>query len=254
MVESPPRAVTRTIPSRLRTHADGSLVANAQRVWVGPDVPSFVQLGAGTLELFLMDPVSVEPSSTKNDGFLAFYRDPYGASSCQLSGNQNCAYGATLYHCSGKLLWVLSLGQFLSKPERLEVQDIRYFDGVLYFNEACQSYSKESVGKCSSIVAVDPVAKKVLWRSPPLTSNNVFLPLNRYLVSGYGFTAEPDFLFVVRRSDGAVVHRTSIPSAHDGMSIEGDVLTASIYGQKPLRYRLEGFDGEKPKLVKLPAQ
>ncbi len=231
-------------------------MAGASKVWVGPDVPAFVQLAAGTLELSLLDPVHVgapaEGAST--DAFLAFFRDPYGASSCALSGAANCTYGAALYHCSGKLLWVLTLNAFLSKPERLEVQDIRYDRGVLYFNEACQTYSKEAGGQCSALIAVDPALKKVLWRTPHLTSNNVFTVTERYLITGYGFTAEPDFLYIVRRTDGTIAQRVSIPTGHDGMQLLGDgLLEVSIYGKPPLRFKLEGFDGDKPRLVKAPA-
>ena len=43
------------------------------------------------------------------------------------------------------------LHQFDPVPQLLK--NVRYDGGVLYFNEACQSYSKEAQGKCSSIVA-----------------------------------------------------------------------------------------------------
>lgn len=257
IVETPPRPPQRTIGSRLRTHTEGSLTAGATRIWTGPAVPSFVQLTAGTLELFLLDPARVSaappaPGAPATDGFLAFYRDPYGASSCALSGDKNCAFGAAIYHCSGRLIRVLGLNAFMSRPDRLEVQDVRLDGGVLYFNEACQSYSKEAQGKCSSLVAVDIETQKVLWRSPPLTSNNRFLVAGKYLITGYGFTAEPDFLFVVRRSDGTVAQRVPVTSGHEEMAFQGpDAIAVGIYGGTTLRYRLEGFDGDKPRLVKI---
>lgn len=205
------------------------------------------------MELFIMDPVAIDnPETTRTpDGFLAFYRDPYDASSCGLSANTNCAVGAALYHCSGKLLWVHNFKNFLSKPTHLEVQDVRYDRGLLYFNEACQSYSKEAGGQCSALVAVDPKEKKVIWRSKPLISNNRFFVLKNYIIAGYGFTAEPDFLYVVRKSDGSVAQKISIPTSHEELKQEGDRLVVSIYGDKLLHYRMEGFDGDKPKLVKL---
>lgn len=244
----------------MRADTEGSLTVAAPRAWVGIEVPSFVQISSGTLELFLLDKVRVDPDSPPGappDGFLAFYRDPYDASSCGLSGKDgsaNCAYGVALYECSGKIRWVFALEPFLSRPDHLEVQDVRYAGGVLYFNEACQSYSREAGGRCSSLVAVDPVARKVLWRSQPLVSNNQFVVVGRYLVTGYGFTAEPDFLYVLRRSDGKVMQRVSVATAHETMTWRPDgTLAVKLYDESVLGFALQGFDGDTPKLVKVAA-
>jgi hypothetical protein len=244
-VSSPPPAPTRTIPSRLRAHVEGTLSRGSARIWVGRDVPPFVLLQGGTRELFLLD--------QGPDGFVGLYRDPYGASSCSLGAEGNCSFGAALFECSGKTRWLFLLDPFLSRKDHLEVQDMRYADGVLYFNEACQSYSREAQGQCSSLVAVDPLTKTLLWRTRPLVSNGTFLVAGRYLITGYGFTAEPDALFIVRRSDGKVMSTTSIPSAHESLALAQDgVLTVSTYSHPALRFRAEGFDGERPRLVALP--
>ncbi|MCK6593351.1 MAG: hypothetical protein L6Q76_37820, partial [Polyangiaceae bacterium] len=254
VVESPPRPPPPDFGSRMRSHIDGSLTAASPRVWTGLDVPSFVQITAGTLELFLLDKVRIAaPESADEDGFLAFYRDPYGASSCDLSSPKNCAFGAALYHCSGKLQWVVGLNDFMSRPDRLEVQDIRFDGGTLYFNEACQSYSKEANGRCSSLVAVDPSAKKVLWRSQPLLSNNTFVVAGeKYLITGYGFTAEPDYLFVLKRSDGSIAQRISVTTGPQRIERMGtNHVRVDLHDGTRQTYRLDGFDGEKPRLVKI---
>lgn len=255
VVESPPRKAEHPFAGRLRSHIEGPLSVRTERLWIGPEVPSFVPVTVGTMELFILDPVVIDdPEKTQTpDGFLAFYRDPYDASSCSLSAETNCAVGAALYHCSGKLLWVHHFKHFLSRPTHLEVQDVRYDRGVLYFNEACQSYSKEAGGQCSALIAVDPKEKKVLWRTKPLISNNRFLVHKKYIIAGYGFTAEPDFLHVIKKSDGSVVQKISVPSSHEQLELQGDLLTVSIYGDKLLHFRLDGFEGDKPKLVKVAA-
>ena len=230
----------------MRAHVEGALSRGSPRVWVGRDVPPFVLVQGGTRELFLLDQAP--------DGFVGLYRDPYGASSCRLDGDANCSFGAALFECSGKTRWLFALDPFLSRKDHLEIQDMRYADGVLYFNEACQSYSREAQGKCSSLVAVEPLTKTLLWRTRPLVSNATFLVAGRYLITGYGFTAEPDALFLVRRSDGKIMSSTPIPTAHSTLDLAPDgVLTVGTHNANPaLRFRAEGLDGERPRLVALP--
>jgi hypothetical protein len=245
-VESPPRRARGSFRGRLRTHVEGALGAGSPRVWVGVDVPAYVELAVGPAELFLLDPLGEE-------GHLAFYRAPYGAGRCTLGETANCDYAATLYDTKGKVRWTVALSDLLSVPDRLEIQDIRYAGGVLYFNEACQSYARESGGKCSSLVAYDPVGRKVLWRTVPLVSNNVFLPLGDFLIAGYGFTAEPDHVSIVRRTDGKVLHRQPIPGAHDGLTVRGDTLVVTHYYEKTVLLRMVGMDGPTPRLAPIPS-
>ena len=63
----------------------------------------------------------------------------------------------------------------------------------------------------------------------------------------------PDALFIVRRSDGKIMSTTSIPSAHDTLDLApSGILTVSTYSDPVRRFRAEGFDGERPRLVALP--
>jgi hypothetical protein len=244
-IDSPPPPRGRASATRLRTHTRGSLSHGAKRVWVGEEVPPFVLVSGGTRELFLLDEAP--------DGFVGLYRDPYNAGSCTLGGNANCSFGVALFECSGRTRWLFLLDPMMSRKDHLEVQDVRYADGVLYFNEACQSYSREAQGKCSSLVAVEPLTQRVLWRTRPLVSNNVFVVAGDYLITGYGFTAEPDALFFVRRSDGRVTRAAALPNAHQGMELGPDgVLAVTTYDGSHLRFRVDGAHGDKPKLVALP--
>ncbi|MEM6291762.1 MAG: hypothetical protein AAGA54_10870 [Myxococcota bacterium] len=246
VVHAPPREPSAQFLGRLRSHLEGSLSKASERVWVGPQVPGFVPLALDSAELWLLD--------HQSDGtFLAFYRDPYGAGSCGLGDAKNCHTVAQLFAHCGEVLWSVSLDPHLSKPERLEVQDVRLDDGTLYFNEACQSYASESGGRCSSLVALDPAANAVLWRTKSLVSNNRFFIADDYVVAGYGFTAEPDNLFVVRRSDGKVMQKIRLPKAHENIELlEPGVLRVTVYpGDRFLDFRMTRWDGPKPKLVRL---
>jgi hypothetical protein len=233
------------IKGRLRSHIDGTLSARGRRTWVGPPVPSFVPLSQGTLELFLLDPME--------GGYFALYRDPYDASSCKLSGSTNCAFEVAAFDCSGATLFRVALNPFFSRKSHLEVQDVRLDGRIVYFNEACQSYSREAQGKCSSLVALDPYSAAVLWRTPPLVSNNRFLIYPSYIVTGYGFTSEPDHLYVVRRTDGRVVSKESLPRAHEDVYDWQGAVVVELDSSTAVAYRRVGFDGPSPQLERLTA-
>lgn len=226
---------------RLRTHTTGPLSGTDRRDWAGTSIPDFVPQRLGTLELFILD--------AADGGHLAFYREPYGLGSCALSGATNCAYVAQFYTGSGALSWSLRIGDVMSRPDHLEVQDIRFADGVLYFNEACQSYSRDARGACSSLVAVDPKPRRVLWRTDPLVSNGRFLIRGCYVIAGYGFTAEPDAVSLVDRANGEVVQKIWVSSSPEQYSlVQPDQLQVTLYAGGVRRYALEGIETDAGRL------
>ena len=241
-VHAPPDPDERRFPGRMRNHVDGALTLDSPRLWVGPQVPGFMPLMDGTKELFLLE--------REGDVFVGLYRDPYGASSCDLSTPRNCDYSVLAFNACGDALWAFALAPLMSAGKHLEVGDMRYVDGIVYFNEACQSYAKQAKRKCSALVAFDPASTEVKWRTKNLVSRGPFLVLDQYIVSGYGFTAEKDFLYIIRRSDGEVVGKVDLKSAHDDLTIEDDTLIANTY-KGTEQFTMTGFDGPKPKLTRL---
>jgi hypothetical protein len=181
--------------------------------------PAHVKAELDGLQLFIADSTA--------DGWMAFYRGPLGGG----PNGANVAYRAVMYRAGGSRAWDTNLNRFLSRTDHLEVQDIRYADGRLYFNEACQSYSREAGGACSSLLRVDPAAAAVDWRTPPLTSNNVILLHGPYVIAGYGFTAEADSLFLIDRVTGRVLDRQPLDSAHGYLEIVGGELVVVTTNQ-----------------------
>lgn len=190
--------------------------------------PRWVPRSQSGLPLFIAD--------STPDGWLAFYRTPLAE---QAGRSSNARFRAVMYQADDALRWDLDLNPFLSRPDHLEIQDIRYAGGKLYFNEACQSYSREAGGRCSSLVRVDPRAARVEWRSPPLTSNNIFLLHGPYAITGYGFTAEPDSLFVLSRETGRVLARAGLDSAHSYLEVKDGELWAVTASGNLYRFRME---------------
>ena len=228
--------------SRMRNEIDGALGSNDTRRWDGMPLPAYVVPKLGTEELFVLD--------RTDGGLFALYRDPYDVGSCRLRDASNCRYTARLYDVGGQVQWSLAIDKLLSRSDNLEIQDVRLLDGVLYFNEACQSYARDAGGTCSSLVAVDPRTQSVLWRSEPVTSNSRFRVRGCYIVTGYGFTSERDTLAVVDRKTGRVVAREGVPKAPSQLVLEGKTsLVVTLSSGASARFRLDGFDTNAPALV-----
>jgi len=198
--------------------------------WLGPDVPAFVPrlLPAG-LELNILD--------VHDDGWLAFYRSPPGT-------GEYDSYAARFYARDETMRWSVDLDRFLPADQPREIQDIRFVPPRLIFNAACASYSQETGGRCSELIAIRPDSAEELWRTPHLISNNIFIPAGEWLISGYGFTSEPDFLYIVDQVSGQVLAWQALDSAADYLEMDEDALwvttTSRVY-----RYRISPSPAEK---------
>jgi hypothetical protein len=141
----------------------------------------------------------------------------------------------------------------MSRKDHLEVQDIHFKDNTLYFNEACQTYSRDVGGKCSAMVAIDPFAKKQVWRTPNLVSNNWFvLAGNDFIVTAYGFTQEPSSIRIVRRRDGAILDTKPLKHTNFEMNLlpSGDTVAIDLWHDiGRVHYKLLGLDTSSPKLA-----
>ncbi len=111
------------------------------------------------------------------------------------------------------------------------VHDLRYEKDILYFNAACLIYAKEQKGKCSTLYAYDTKKKKILWHSQYLTSNNIFILTDKLLITGYGFTSESDYLYVIRKIDGKVLKKIKLDTAHNYLEVIENTLHVITYNK-----------------------
>lgn len=226
---------------RLRSHVRGRLDANSPDMWVGPPVPLFVPLTDGRAELLLLDEA--------DDLLVATYRDPYEAGGCTLRAPGNCDVVVRAFDRCGAPRWRVRLNDHMSRPDHLEVQDVRLEDGTLYFNEACQSYSREAKGRCSALVALDPAAGALRWRTPHLVSNGRLLLDGAFVVTIYGFSQERPHVHVVRKLDGKVLLKQRIePANWDLRAHEDGHLQVAAFGDIHHHYERVGWDGDRPQL------
>ncbi|HEY7692233.1 MAG TPA: hypothetical protein VH816_07790 [Gaiellaceae bacterium] len=107
--------------------------------------------------------------------------------------------------------------------------------GLLLVETAHSTYAKSSYGLNAYLTAVDPKTGKLRWRSPALVANaGNFVLVGRTVVSGYGFTAEPDYLYAIDRGTGRVQGRLLLPSSPERIARHGNLLTVDTYDHRLL--------------------
>jgi len=94
--------------------------------------------------------------------------------------------------------------------------------GLVYVSNFHSTYAKSSGGHNGYLSAIDLRTQKVRWRSRPLVCNSRnFVVHGDAILTGYGFTAEPDFLYVLNRHTGAVVQTVKLKSGPEYILVKG---------------------------------
>lgn len=110
----------------------------------------------------------------------------------------------------------------VSNTYNCEVQDIRWDKDTkcLLFNMACPSYASGINGKGSKLFCYDTEKEKMVWSTPYLTSNDIFILSKDYVFCGYGFTDEKDYIFMLDKKTGKIYSKLPLASAHQYMEIQ----------------------------------
>lgn len=102
-------------------------------------------------------------------------------------------------------------------------------DNILYLATGHYTYA-ESCPQTAYITAVDLTDNSVLWKTEPLTCNaRGFAFVDDYIICGYGFTAEDDYLKIVRIDTGEVVQEIPVKTAPDYIIWQDGILYVRTY-------------------------
>ncbi|MCK5065531.1 MAG: hypothetical protein KAQ97_09620 [Candidatus Fermentibacteraceae bacterium] len=102
--------------------------------------------------------------------------------------------------------------------------------GILYVSTAHRTYSSSSNGLNAYITALDLETRQILWRSQPLVSNSEnFLIEGETIITGYGFTNENDYVYLLNRITGEVMDSYQVPSAPGYFYRQDDHLYVRCY-------------------------
>lgn len=125
-----------------------------------------------------------------------------------------------------------SLGAFeiSAWPHDQEIQWAQQQEGVLYLCTYHMGYASTTGGRNAFLTAIELGRGELLWQSEPLVCNSHdFLLRDGWIISGYGFTAEPDFLFVLDMKTGEVVQRKKLASGPEVILEQGGTLYVRTY-------------------------
>ena len=148
--------------------------------------------------------------------------------------------GGTLVNIyeDGTCIAGLDFADYIYAPDLVEeykefvdetVQDAKIVNGILYVSVFHYTYA-EFAPSNAYIVAINLEDYSVIWKSQPLVCNSLnFEIVDDIIFCGYGFTAEPDYLYQLDRITGCVLDKTELKSKPDYIICVGDTLSVRTY-------------------------
>ncbi|MBK7827978.1 hypothetical protein [Nannocystis sp.] len=140
---------------------------------------------------------------------------------------------------SGTMIAFLDFSAYRLAPDNLKsdlqfvdqtVQWAEVKDGILYISHGHRTYARSSKGMTAYITALDLLTAELRWRSAPLVAGAANFVLDgAFILTGYGFTAEPDNLIVLERRSGKTVSRVKVDSAPEYLFVQGRRLLVRTY-------------------------
>ena len=185
------------------------------REMITTPVPSFIKREIDGLKLFILDQTA--------KGYMALYRSPLSA--------EKYHFKVLVSSDNAEVSNKIDLLNLVGSKYNLEVQDVRLKDDILYFNAPSVTYASSTKGKSAALYAYDLLHHKLLWKSHYLVSNNIFLVEDDFIVSGYGFTAERDWLYILDRASGKVLAKKRLDSAPYYLEMQGNKLFVITYNK-----------------------
>ncbi len=168
----------------------------------------------------------------------AFYDDAYIF--CTYGADFSEGYILNIYDkASLELIHTLDFSNYRYAPEYISadyeyIQQKIYWatikDNILFISHSHNTYAKSSNNMNAYITAIDLSDLSVLWRTEPLVSNAYnFQLIDDVIISGYGFTDEPDFLYQIDSSNGKTIDKLPLKSAAEYIIRKDNVLYVRTY-------------------------
>jgi hypothetical protein len=137
------------------------------------------------------------------------------------------------------VLHFLDFGNYVLSPEYVRA-DLEFIeqrinwavieDSILYVAHAHSTYAASSKNMNAYITAINLKNYKIIWRSKPMANNaSNFEIYGDMIICGYGFTAEPDFLYSLDKRTGAIVQTLPLKSGPSYIILKGEKVFVRTY-------------------------
>ncbi len=124
---------------------------------------------------------------------------------------------------------------YSTENRRFVYQSIEYAKidkGTLYFATYHNTYAKDSKGKNGYISALNLKTKKLIWQSQPLVMGSTnFIIYKNWIISGYGFTMEKDYLYILDKNSGRALKKYPLKSAPEYIVLNRSKLYVRTYNR-----------------------
>ena len=111
----------------------------------------------------------------------------------------------------------------------ISVSEVQIEDDVMYASISHPTYSESSNGYNAYLVAVDLRTQTLKWMTKPLTFNSSILICSDVIFTGYGFTAEKDYVYMIDKETGDRIKSYLVDKAPSYFSVIDDKLYVRTY-------------------------
>lgn len=139
---------------------------------------------------------------------------------------------------NSKVLHFLDFGNYLGVGKAgfddwlMSIRWAAIEDNILYVSNAHPTYAETTNGINAFITAIDLTNYQALWRSDYQVSNAYnFEIIGDNIVCGYGFTAEPDFIYILDKYTGKKLHTIKVATGPDYIIRKDDKLYVRTYNR-----------------------
>ena len=107
--------------------------------------------------------------------------------------------------------------------------DIVIEGSIMYVGHGGNTYSSTYGNQTGYITTIDLINNEILWTSMPLTNNSGIVLIDNSLITGYGFTDEPDYLLVLDKYSGQRVQKIPLKKAPGYIITKGSSVLVRTY-------------------------
>lgn len=111
-----------------------------------------------------------------------------------------------------------------------EIIDIVIEGNIMYIAHSGHTYSVCYGNQNGYISAINMLTDEIIWTSQPLINNSSeFAVVGNSIITGYGFTAEPDFLFVLDKYSGQRIQKIPLRKGPEIILVKDNCVYVKTY-------------------------